>query len=89
MCIRDRDGDSYTAAIPITDLSTVYANIRQRLGLEIGAEQEANAQRIYTIAIYGPAVPGGMMAGAATVSYTHLDVYKRQPFYRLRCLLPA
>ena len=61
----DEDGDSYTAAIPITDLSTVYANIRQRLGLEIGAEQEANAQRIYTVAVYGPAVPGGMMAGAA------------------------
>lgn len=61
----DEDGDAYTAAIPITDFSTVYANIRQRLGLEIGAEQEANAQRIYTVAAYGPAVPGGMMAGAA------------------------
>ena len=61
----DEDGDAYTAAIPITDLNTVYANIRQRLGLEIGAEQEANAQRIYTVAVYGPAVPGGMMAGAA------------------------
>ena len=32
----DEDGDSYTAAIPITDLSTVCDNIRQRLGLEIG-----------------------------------------------------
>lgn len=53
----DEDGDSYTAAIPITDLSTVYDNIRQRLGLEIGAEQEANAQRIYTVAVYGSAVP--------------------------------
>ena len=55
----DEDGDAYTAAIPITDLSTVYANIRQRLDLEIGAEQEANAQRIYTVAVYGPAVPEG------------------------------
>ena len=30
---KDEDGDPYTAAIPITDLGTVYANIRQRLGL--------------------------------------------------------
>lgn len=61
----DGDGDSYTAAIPITDLGTVYANMRQRLGLEIGVDQEANAQRIYTVAVYGPAVPGGMAAGSA------------------------
>lgn len=61
----DEDGDSYTAAIPITDLETVYANLKQRLGLNIGTEQEANAQRIYTVAVYGPAVPGGMVAGAA------------------------
>ena len=71
----DGDGDSYTAAIPITDLGTVYANMRQRLGLEIGVDQEANAQRIYTVAVYGPAVPGGMAAGSAmAVSYTHLTL---------------
>ena len=61
----DEEGDSYTAAIPIPDPGTIYANIKQRLGLEIGSEQVANAQRIYTVAVYGPAVPGGMAAGSA------------------------
>lgn len=61
----DEEGDSYIAAIPIPDPGTIYANIKQRLGLEIGSEQVANAQRIYTVAVYGPAVPGGMAAGSA------------------------
>lgn len=61
----DEDGNTYTAAIPIQNLETVYANIENRLGVTVGPEQRANAQRIHTIALYGPAVPGGMLAGSA------------------------
>ena len=61
----DEDGNTYTAAIPIQNLETVYANIENHLGVTVGPEQRANAQRIHTIALYGPAVPGGMLAGSA------------------------
>lgn len=56
----DEDGNTYTVAVPITDLETVYANLGATLGQTITAEDKANAQRIYLLAMYGPAaVPGG------------------------------
>ena len=61
----NEDGDSYTAAIPITDMETVYANIEWRLGVIVSEEHRANVQRIYTVALYGPAIPGGMVPGTA------------------------
>ena len=61
----DGDGNTYMAAIPITDMETVYGKIQSQLGQTISTEQRANAQRIYGVAAYGLAMPGGMTAGAA------------------------
>ena len=61
----DGDGNSYMAAIPITDLETVYGNIQSRLGLVVSTEKKSNAQRIYGVAEHGMAMPGGMEAGSA------------------------
>ena len=56
----DEDGETYTVAIPITDLETVYGNLSSVLGRTITAENKSNANRIYLLALYGPAaVPGG------------------------------
>ena len=55
----DEDGETYTVAIPITDLETVYGNLSSVLGRTITAENKSNANRIYLLALYGPAaVPG-------------------------------
>lgn len=56
----DDEGETYTVAVPITDLETVYGNLSAALGRTITAENKSNAARIYLLAMYGPAaVPGG------------------------------
>nr|WP_308627841.1 C40 family peptidase [uncultured Eisenbergiella sp.] len=62
----DEDGGTYTVAVPITDLETVYANLAAALGQTISAEEKSNAQRIYAIAKYGQGGTGsGLIPGAA------------------------
>lgn len=56
----DEDGETYTVAVPIADLETVYENLSAALGMTITAKEKSNAGRIYLQALYGPAaVPGG------------------------------
>ncbi|WP_270810395.1 NlpC/P60 family protein [Hungatella effluvii] len=62
---QDQDGDSYMAAIPITDMEAVYRKIQSQLGQTVSYEQRSNAQRIYNVAEYGLAMPGGIVAGSA------------------------
>lgn len=62
----DGDGNSYTVAVPITDLETVYANISAEIGKTVTSEEKANSQRIYALAKYGKVLPGsGLPPGAA------------------------
>ena len=49
--------ESYTVAIPVTDMVKVYSNIENTLHLEISAEQKSNADSVYNLARYG--VAGG------------------------------
>ena len=49
--------ESYTVAIPITDMAEVYENIESVLYLEISAEQKSNADSVYNLVRYG--VAGG------------------------------
>ena len=49
--------ESYTVAIPIADIATVYGNIEKTLHLEISAEQKSNADSIYNLVRYG--IAGG------------------------------
>jgi murein DD-endopeptidase MepM/ murein hydrolase activator NlpD len=49
--VEDEDGniteESYTAAIPITDLQTVYANVGSHIGRQLTPEDMANISEIY------------------------------------------
>ena len=45
----DEDGDTYTVAVPIPDLQTVYTNLGSVLGRDVTAENQTNAQRIYCL----------------------------------------
>jgi murein DD-endopeptidase MepM/ murein hydrolase activator NlpD len=57
--VEDEDGneveteETYTVAVPITDLATVYDNISGALGIEITDEQKSNADSIYSLIQYG------------------------------------
>lgn len=44
---KDETGKPYVAAVPVTDMGTVYGNLSSLLGREITDEDRANAQRIY------------------------------------------
>ena len=45
--------ESYTVAIPITDLETVWANIQAATGLTVTEEHRGNADSIYNLVRYG------------------------------------
>ena len=55
---QDEDGNSYTVAVPITNLETIYSNLESVLNRVITPEDKSNAQRIYTQAKYGSAGGG-------------------------------
>ena len=59
--VTDEDGteteESYTVAIPVADIATVYGNLENTLHLEISVEQKSNADSVYNLARYG--VAGG------------------------------
>lgn len=65
--VTDADGneseETYTVAIPITDLTTVYGNLQSALGRTITTEDQANAQRVYILALYGSAAGAGGGSG--------------------------
>lgn len=50
---QDEDGNSYTVAVPITNLETIYSNLESVLNRVITPEDKSNAQRIYIQAKYG------------------------------------
>ena len=45
--------ESYTVAVPIEELSTIYGNIGSALGIAITDEQKSNADSIYRLIRYG------------------------------------
>ena len=55
----DEEGNTYTVAIPITDLQAIYENLSAVLDQSITMEDQTNAQRIYTLVKYGQALPAG------------------------------
>lgn len=58
--VTDEDGttseETYTVAVPIRELPVVYANIASVMGNSVTPENEANAQRVYILALYGGSV---------------------------------
>lgn len=63
----DADGneseETYTVAIPTTDLGTVYRNLESALGRTVTSDDQANAQRVYILALYGSAAGAGGGSG--------------------------
>ena len=55
---QDEDGNTYTVAVPITNLETIYSNLESVLNRVITPEDKSNAQWIYTQAKYGSAGGG-------------------------------
>ena len=57
----DKDGkqteETYTVAIPISDLNEIYANIENTLGRTITEENKVNAAQIYSRVLYGHSLP--------------------------------
>ncbi len=49
--------ETYTVAVPIRELPVVCANIASAMGMEITAENQANASEIYYRVLYGRPVP--------------------------------
>ena len=60
--VTDGDGneteETYTVAIPLSDLNAIYGNLESTLGRTITEENRVNVQRIYSYAKYGKAIPG-------------------------------
>ncbi len=57
--------ETYVVAIFLTDQNEICANLSSFLGTPLTDEGRANAQRIYTIAVYGKGGPGNLEAGPA------------------------
>lgn len=57
--VENEDGttseESYTVAVSITDITSVYANIENALGITITGEQKSNADSVYNLVRYGVA----------------------------------
>lgn len=55
--VENEDGttseETYTVAVPIRELPVVYANIASAMGTSVTTENQANANRIYALALYG------------------------------------
>ena len=64
---KNKNGISYTVAVPINDLQAVYSNLNSVFGISAAMEAQVNANRIYTLVKYGQALPGGngMLQGEA------------------------
>lgn len=54
----DEEGNTYTVAVPIEDMETVYARISEAMGIALTAENKANADNIYSLIEYGYVGPG-------------------------------
>ena len=61
--IEEEQEETYTVAIPIEDLNTVYQNIGEAMGIAVTNDQRANADSIYNLIRYGTATGGGLGSG--------------------------
>ncbi|WP_312692505.1 M23 family metallopeptidase [Caproiciproducens sp.] len=59
--VTDKDGkkteETYTVAVPISDLNEIYTNLESTLGRTITEENKVNAAQIYSRVLYGHSLP--------------------------------
>ena len=58
--VEEEKEEKYTAAIPITDLNTIYQNITSAMAVMITDEQKANADSVYNLVRYGASTGAGI-----------------------------
>ena len=79
MTVTDKDGnkveqeETYTVAVPITDLETIWSNVSAETGLTISAEQKRNADSIYNLVLYGSSTGMEGWIPGADVPYIGAD----------------
>ena len=75
----DEDGnegeieETYTVALPISDLQQVWQNIQQLTGTEIAPEQQSNADSVYNVVKYGVSTGTEGWIPGADVPYIGAD----------------
>ena len=69
--VEEEQEETYTVAIPIDDLNTVYLNIAAAMGIPITDEQKANADSIYNLIRYG--YYGGAGTGSTDAPFIGAD----------------
>ena len=75
----DEDGkeveqeETYTAAVPISDLETIWSSVSAATGLTISAEQRRNADSIYNLVRYGSSTGTEGWIPGADVPYIGAD----------------
>ena len=65
--------ETYTVAVPITDLETIWSNVSAETGLTISAEQKRNADSIYNLVLYGSSTGMEGWIPGADVPYIGAD----------------
>lgn len=59
--VTDKDGqqteETYTVAVPLSDLNQIYTNLESALGRTITSENKINAAQIYSRVLYGHSLP--------------------------------
>lgn len=61
--------ETYTVAIPVTDMNEVYARIEAAMGITVTPENQSNADSIYNIVLYGTATGTGDWFPGADVPF--------------------
>ena len=65
--------ETYTVAVPITDLEAIWSNVSAETGLTISAEQKRNADSIYNLVRYGSSTGMEGWIPGADVPYIGAD----------------
>lgn len=65
--------ETYTVAIPVTDMNEVYARIEAAMGITVTPENQSNADSIYNIVLYGTATGTGDWFPGADVPFISVD----------------
>ncbi len=63
--------ETYTVAIPVDDLNTVYQNIETAIGITVTDDQKANAESVYNLILYG--YSGGAGTGGMDAPFIGAD----------------
>lgn len=65
--------ETYTVAIPVTNMNEVYARIEAAMGITVTPENQSNADSIYNIALYGTSTGTADWFPGADVPFISVD----------------